>query len=91
LGGLLSGKSDRNAAGEEGHLRPALPFPPVEMNHASDVIDVLKEVVAGKNVSVAQIALAWLIRQPWVIMTLIGAKRIEQLNDNLGAIDVVFG
>jgi Aldo/keto reductase family len=71
------------------------------MNHASDVIDVSKDVVpihrqfsgaaAAKNVTVAQIALAWLITEPWGIITLIGAKGIEQLNHNLGAIGVVFG
>ena len=87
-GGLLSGKYSRERQGEEGSRRAALAFPPVEMDRAYDVIDVLTELAERKHASVAQLAIAWLLRQPRVTSVLLGTKRIEQLDDNLGAVDV---
>ena len=87
-GGLLSGKYSRNQQGNEGSRRTAFAFPPVEMNRAYDVIDALKEMAERKHVSVAQLAIAWLLHQPRVTSVILGAKRIEQLNDNLGAVDI---
>jgi len=89
-GGLLSGKYSRERQGEEGSRRAAMAFPPVEMDRAYDVIDVLTEMAARKHTSVAQLAIAWLLRQPRVTSVLLGTKRIEQLDDNLGAVDVQF-
>jgi len=87
-GGLLSGKYSRERQGEEGSRRAALAFPPVEMDRAYDVIDVLTELAERKHASVAQLAIAWLLRQPRVTSVLLGTKRIEQLDDNLRAVDV---
>ncbi|MEE2791227.1 MAG: aldo/keto reductase, partial [Acidobacteriota bacterium] len=42
------------------------------------------------EVSVAQIALAWLLQRPAVTSVIIGAKRLDQLDDNLGAVNVAF-
>ena len=89
-GGLLSGKYSRDHQGEEGSRRTAFPFPPVEMDRAYNIIDVLKEMAAQKHVSVAQLALAWLLHQPRVTSVILGTKKIEQLNDNLGAVNVTF-
>jgi len=55
-GGLLSGKYSRERQGEEGSRRAALAFPPVEMDRAYDVIDVLTELAERKHASVAQLA-----------------------------------
>ena len=88
-GGLLSGKYGREKQGAEGSRRAAMAFPPVEMDRAYEVIDVLTELAARKQVSVAQFAIAWLLHQPRVTSVLLGTKRIEQLEDNLGAVDVV--
>ncbi len=87
-GGLLSGKFSRHENAAEGSRRAALVFPPVEMNRAYDVIDRLKELAAQKHASVAQLAIAWLLHQPQVTSVLLGTKRLEQLNDNLGAVDI---
>ncbi len=87
-GGLLSGKHGRDEKGEEGSRRTAFAFPPVEMERAYNVIDVLKEMAGQKNATVAQLALAWLLHQPRVTSVILGTKRLEQLNDNLGAVDV---
>ena len=89
-GGLLSGKHGRDRKGEEGSRRNAFPFPPVEMDRAYNVIDALSEMSEQKHVSVAQLAIAWLLHQPRVTSVILGAKRIEQLNDNLGAVEVSF-
>jgi aryl-alcohol dehydrogenase-like predicted oxidoreductase len=48
----------------------------------------MREIAREKNVSVAQIALAWLLHQPVVTSVIIGAKTPEQLADNLAASEV---
>lgn len=89
-GGLLSGKYGRTQQGLEGSRRAAMAFPPVELDRAYDVIDVLSELAAQKEASVAQLALAWLLQRPRVTSVLLGTKRLEQLDDNLGAVAVTF-
>ncbi len=88
-GGLLSGKYSREQKGVEGSRRTAFEFPPVDIDRAYNIIDVLKDLAERKHVSVAQLAIAWLLHQPRVTSVILGAKRIEQLSDNLGAVDVV--
>ncbi len=89
-GGLLSGKYDREQKGDEGSRRSSeFQFPPVEMERAYNIIDVLKEMAQQKQASVAQLAIAWLLHQPRVTSVILGTKRIEQLTDNLGAIDIL--
>lgn len=86
-GGLLSGKFSRDTS-TKGTRRAAMAFPPVEMERAYNVIDVLREMAAHKGATVAQLALAWLLHQPHVTSVLLGTRRMEQLEDNLGAVDV---
>ena len=88
-GGLLSGKFTRGSTGEESARRSKFDFPPVNKEKAYDIIDVMQEVASAHDVSVAQIALAWLLRQDAVTSVIIGARRLDQLNDNLNAVDVV--
>lgn len=87
-GGLLSGKYGRDRRGEEGSRRATFDFPPVDRERAYKVIDVLDRIAAEKGVSVARIALAWLLAQPHVTSVIVGAKRAEQLDDSIGAIEV---
>ena len=63
----------------------AFDFPPVDKARAFDCIDVMRVIAEAKGVSVAQIALAWLLHQPAVTSVIIGAKRAEQLQDNIAA------
>lgn len=91
-GGLLSGKytrGDDNRSQGEGR-RAAFDFPPVEVDRAYDVIDALGRMAAAKGTTVAQLALAWLLYQPVVSTVIVGAKRPDQLADNIGACDVEF-
>jgi aryl-alcohol dehydrogenase-like predicted oxidoreductase len=50
-----------------------------------DVIDAVREVAEGRGVSMAQVALAWLVDRPGVTSVILGARTVEQLEDNLGA------
>jgi aryl-alcohol dehydrogenase-like predicted oxidoreductase len=84
-GGFLSGKYGRDQAGEAGSRRTAFDFPPLDKERAYDAIDVMREIAGARGVSVAQIALAWLLHQPAVTSVIIGAKKPEQLADNIGA------
>jgi len=87
-GGLLSGKFTRDGKGPEGARRVAFDFPPVDRNRAFDVIDVMKPIAAEHGVSVARVALAWLLHKAHVTSVIIGAKTKEQLLDNLAATDL---
>lgn len=45
----------------------------------------MRELAEARKVSVAQVALSWLLHQPVVTSVIIGAKRVDQLDDNLAA------
>ena len=87
-GGLLSGKYKRDQAGPNDGRRTAFDFPPVNKDRAYDCVEAMEIIAAAHGVSVAQIALAWLLHRPWVTSVIIGAKTGDQLNDNLGATHV---
>lgn len=87
-GGLLSGKYTRDGQSEAGSRRQTFDFPPVNVERAYDVIDVMRGIADAKEVSVAQIALAWLLHQKAVTTVIIGAKRTDQLDDNIAATQV---
>ena len=87
-GGLLSGKQTREQQGTAGSRRAVLPFPPVVHDRAFDCIDAMRPMAEARGVSVAQIALAWLLHQQVVSSVIIGAKRLDQLEDNIGATEV---
>ncbi|MEO6915421.1 MAG: aldo/keto reductase, partial [Chitinophagaceae bacterium] len=89
-GGLLSGKYSRVEQNKEGGRRANFDFPPVNKDKAFDIVDVLKPMAESKGRSVAQLALAWLLHQPAVTTVIIGANKMEQLDDNIKAIDVKF-
>ena len=88
-GGLLSGKFTRDTQGEAGSRRTKFDFPPVDKERAFDCIDVMRPIAEAHGVSVAQIALAWLLHRPQVTSVIVGAKRPDQLADNLAATAVV--
>jgi aryl-alcohol dehydrogenase-like predicted oxidoreductase len=87
-GGLLSGKLSDGGAAAEGSRRAAMDFPPVDRPRATAVIDVMRPIARDHGVSIAQIALAWLLYRPQVTSVTIGVKRVEQLDDNIGATTV---
>lgn len=86
-GGFLSGKYGRDVKTNDGR-RVEFDFPPVDKERGYDVIDVMRGIAEAKGCTVAQIALAWLLHQKVVTSVIVGAKRVEQLTDNIGATDV---
>lgn len=84
-GGFLSGKY---AAGTNDGRRASFDFPPVDLERGDAVIAAMRPIAEAKGVSVAQVALAWLLRQPVVTSVIVGAKRIEQLQDNIRSTEV---
>jgi aryl-alcohol dehydrogenase-like predicted oxidoreductase len=88
-GGLLSGKFGPGAPNPEGARRTSFDFPPVEMERAWACIALMREIGKAHGVSVARIALAWLLAKPHVMSVIIGAKTVEQLDDNLAATELV--
>jgi aryl-alcohol dehydrogenase-like predicted oxidoreductase len=87
-GGLLSGKYGRAQQAEAGSRRVDFDFPPVDKERAWDCIEAMHPIAKAHGVSVAQIALAWLLHQPQVTSVIVGAKRPDQLADNLAATKV---
>ena len=83
-GGLLSGKYANNS-GTEGDRRHKFSFPPVDMPRADAVIEAMRPIASQHGVSVAQIAIAWLLAQKVVTSVIVGAKRPDQLEDNIAA------
>ncbi len=87
-GGLLSGKYSREAQASDGGRRTTFDFPPVNKDRAYDCVDAMRPIAEARGVSVAQVALAWLLHQRVVTSVIIGAKRVDQLDDNIAAIDI---
>jgi aryl-alcohol dehydrogenase-like predicted oxidoreductase len=84
-GGLLSGKFGPGANTPEGARRTSFDFPPVDKDRAWACVAAMREIGAAHEVSVARVALAWLLAKAHVMSVIIGAKSIEQLDDNLAA------
>ena len=87
-GGLLSGKFGPGSNNPEGSRRTTFDFPPVDKDRAWKVVEVMREVGEAHGVSVARVALAWILHKPSVMSIIIGAKTLEQLDDNLAAVDL---
>ncbi|TCL96051.1 aryl-alcohol dehydrogenase-like predicted oxidoreductase [Rhizobium sp. PP-WC-2G-219] len=87
-GGLLSGKYGPGAPGNGEGRRATFDFPPVDKDRAWACVAAMREVGEKHGVSVAEIALAYILAKPFVSTVIIGAKRLEQLEQNLKATEV---
>jgi len=81
-GGFLTGKFTRGQS-SSGSRRDVFDFPPINKDKAYDLVDVLAELAKQHNATIAQVALAWVRHQPGVTSTIIGAKTVKQLQDNI--------
>jgi aryl-alcohol dehydrogenase-like predicted oxidoreductase len=90
-GGLLSGKYSRENQKPEDSRRSAFDFPLVDKERTWRILDVLRPIAKAHNTGVATIALAWALAKPFVTSVIIGAKRIEQLEQNLAAANLRLG
>jgi aryl-alcohol dehydrogenase-like predicted oxidoreductase len=84
-GGLLSGKYSADSKGPEGARRTTFDFPVVNKDRAFKCIDVMRPIAEAHKVSVAQVALAWLLSKSAVTSVIIGAKTVAQLEDNIAS------
>ncbi|CAN5295313.1 aldo/keto reductase [soil metagenome] len=87
-GGFLSGKFTRGNEKAGDSRRDTFDFPPINKEKAYDIIDVIAEIGKQHNVSAAQIALAWVRHQKGITSTIIGAKNVDQLNDNIRSTEI---
>ncbi|MEU8178177.1 aldo/keto reductase [Microbispora hainanensis] len=90
-GGFLTGKFDRGGATTEHDSRRArngFDFVPFDEEKGFRVLDVLRAVAARHEVSPARVAIAWLLAQRAVTSVIVGARKPEQLTDNIAAGDL---
>jgi aryl-alcohol dehydrogenase-like predicted oxidoreductase len=87
--GFLTGRIDQATQFGEGDIRANLPRFTAEARAANQaVVDLLARIADGKNATPAQIALAWLLAQkPWIV-PIPGTRRLERLDENLGAVQI---
>lgn len=87
--GFLTGKIDENAVFAENDIRNTIPrFTPEARRANQALVDLLGNIAERKGVTPAQIALAWLLAQkPWIV-PIPGTRRLERLEENIGAADV---
>lgn len=85
-GGLLSGKYGPGAPGNGEGRRATFDFPPVDKDRAFECVALMRDIAAEHGASVAEVALAYILSKPFVTSVIIGAKRVEQLEENLKAV-----
>ncbi len=88
-GGLLSGKYSREHQSPEGARRSGFDFPIVDKERAWNILDVIRPIADARGCSPARVALAWILSRTAVTSVIVGAKRLDQLQDNLAAADLV--
>jgi aryl-alcohol dehydrogenase-like predicted oxidoreductase len=87
--GFLTGHIDQATQFGDGDIRANLPRFTAEARAANQaLVDLLARIADGKDATPAQIALAWLLAQrPWIV-PIPGTRRLERLDENLGAVQV---
>ncbi|GAB7033637.1 aldo/keto reductase [Streptomyces sp. NPDC021749] len=87
--GLISGHFDRDRKLAPNDFRGMSPrFQGENLGHNLDLVDALRKIAEQKGVSVAQIAIAWVLSRGEDIVPLVGARRRDRLSEALGALDV---
>ncbi|KMY49791.1 aldo/keto reductase [Peribacillus loiseleuriae] len=87
--GFLTGKIDKNATFASSDFRSIVPrFKPENIEANQILVELIKKIAVGKDATPAQIALAWVLAQkPWIV-PIPGTRKLERLEENLGAADV---
>jgi len=87
-GGFISGKYRRGQDSPQGSRRTTFDFPPIDKEKGYDLVEKLDALAQAKGSTIPRLALSWVLRQRGITSVIIGAKRPEQLEDNLLAVDV---
>ncbi|WP_327336774.1 aldo/keto reductase [Streptomyces sp. NBC_01324] len=87
--GLISGHFTRDRELAAGDFRTMSPrFQDENLRHNLDLVEALRKIAEQKGVTVAQIAIAWVLAQGADIVPLVGARRRDRLTEALGSLDV---
>jgi aryl-alcohol dehydrogenase-like predicted oxidoreductase len=87
--GFLTGKIDKNATFVSSDFRSIVPrFKPENIEANQILVELIKKIAVGKDASPAQIALAWVLAQKAWIVPIPGTRKLERLEENLGAAEV---
>ena len=89
-GGLLSGKYSRTQQKPADLRRTNYDYPIVDKERTWNILDVMVPITKTHGCSPARLSLAWLLAKPVVTSVIIGAKRLDQLQDNLAAVELKF-
>jgi aryl-alcohol dehydrogenase-like predicted oxidoreductase len=84
-GGLLTGKYTRDGQGPQEARRASFDFPPVDRQRVDACVDAMRPIAQAHGVSIARVALAYVLAKPFVTTVIIGARNVQQLDDNLAA------
>lgn len=87
-GGFMTGKYRRGQEAPEGSRRKNFDFPPIDKETAYDVVEYLDALAKEKGSTIPQLALSWVLQQDGISTVVIGAKKMNQLEDNLKAVAV---
>ncbi len=87
-GGFITGKYRRGQESPAGSRRTTFDFPPIDKEKGYDLVDKLDALAKAKTSTIPRLALSWVLRQRGITPVLIGAKRLEQLEDNLAAVEI---
>ncbi len=87
--GFLTGTIDEHAAFASGDIRNTIPrFTPEARRANQALVELLGNIAQHKNATPAQVALAWLLaQQPWIV-PIPGTRRLERLDENIGAVAI---
>lgn len=87
--GFLTGTINKNATFVNSDFRSIVPrFKPENIESNQVLVDLIKNIAAKKEATTAQIALAWVLAQkPWIV-PIPGTRKLERLEENLGAANV---
>jgi len=88
--GFLTGKMDTNTTFDSKDFRSTVPrLSPENLKANMAFVDLIAAVAKRKNVTPAQIALAWILAQkPWIV-PIPGTTKLHRLQENLGAVEVM--
>jgi len=87
--GFLTGRFDKKSTFVSSDFRSIVPrFTPENLEANQNLVNLIKKVAVGKNATPPQIALAWVLAQkPWIV-PIPGTRKLDRLEENLGAVNV---
>ncbi len=89
--GLISGHWSKARQGERDFRAISPRFQEGNLDQNLRLVEKLREIASGKGISVAQLAIAWVLARGDDIVPLVGTRQRDRLSESLGALDVTLG